>query len=574
MNGLLKNWIRRRRRSKQRRHDFSKDIRRAERRKKLQRLGPIRWMQKAFATAFRFRDPAWAQSRPLTKRDKRQTLDRGSFFNPLVWIWGLVRFIGSWLVSRPYGSMLPALPALTVMLGVLGLVVWYRSAGRNWRETMYRQQLSEAVQQKNYPIAMVSVNTLIDQNPLDAELQYQRALIASDLGQPQLCEYYMQQLAAGAHVPAIYWILGKHYNDPPVSGWKVEKQQRYRHYLTKLLKLARGQQLVTAKKLMGVYLAEMGLKSEAAERLSELAHDQPDLLLSLAMLYAETGHEQRTMEYASQAQNYLGEVLLSDPANVNTRLNLAQALLMTEAWDECIDVLQQGYQLVPDERLKNALVEACAGASLQLKNPDRLKPAVLDRRFKYAAAGLKLASDNMHVLDAIQRLLAETRDQGDVALRGTLLASLEPDTLHFVEGTLALLDNKFDDAIKHLRLAQSHGLNAAGILNNLAVALAAEEGADLQEALELAEGALEMLPENPYVLETRGQILLKLGRHEEAIRDLEKSLKGVQQLQLKNLIYPNLVKAYLGLGLDDIAAKYQLLADQTSKVLAAQRAAE
>ena len=109
----------------------------------------------------------------------------------------------------------------------------------------------------------------------------------------------------------------------------------------------------------------------------------------------------------------------------------------------------------PDERLKKSLADACAGASLQLKNPDRMKPAVLDRRFKYAAAGLKLASDNIHVLDAVQRILAETRDQGDnLALRAALLAGLQPDTMHFVEGTMALLDNKHDEAIKHLRLAQ------------------------------------------------------------------------------------------------------------------------
>ena len=114
-------------------------------------------------------------------------------------------------------------------------------------------------------------------------------------------------------------------------------------------------------------------------------------------------------------------------------------------------------------------------------------------------------------------------------------------------------------------------MNAPGILNNLAVAMAAKDGANLKEALSLAEGALEMLPGNPYVLETRGQILLKMGRHEEAIRDLEKSLSGIQQVQLRTLIYPNLVKAYQGLGLAETAAKYQLLADHTDELLEGSR---
>ena len=95
-------------------------------------------------------------------------MTRGSYFNPLVWIWGLVRFIAFVdRVSPLTAACSPRLPAIAVMLGILGLVVWYRSAGRNWRETMYRKHLSAAVEQEDFPVAMVSVNTLIDQNPFD-----------------------------------------------------------------------------------------------------------------------------------------------------------------------------------------------------------------------------------------------------------------------------------------------------------------------------------------------------------------------------------------------------------------------
>ena len=81
------------------------------------------------------------------------------------------------------------------------------------------------------------------------------------------------------------------------------------------------------------------------------------------------------------------------------------------------------------------------------------------------------------------------------------------------------------------------------------------------------------MPEHPYVLETRGQIYLKMQRYKEAIRDLEQALAGVPQLHLKSQIYPSLVSACQAIGLEETAAEYQLLAQKTAEVLDAQMAA-
>ncbi len=49
--------------------------------------------------------------------------------------------------------------------------------------------------------------------------------------------------------------------------------------------------------------------------------------------------------------------------------------------------------------------------------------------------------------------------------------------------------------------------------------------ATLEEALEIANLAVQQLPEAPHVLDTRGQILFQLGRYDEALIDLEKSVR-------------------------------------------------
>lgn len=57
--------------------------------------------------------------------------------------------------------------------------------------------------------------------------------------------------------------------------------------------------------------------------------------------------------------------------------------------------------------------------------------------------------------------------------------------------------------------------------------------------------ALKLLPDHPYFLETRGQILSKLGRDSEAIRDLEKALK---REELAKDILPTRVQCYRNVG--------------------------
>jgi hypothetical protein len=576
MKRLIKRWSRKRRAKKRQRNDFSDDIRRAERKKKLKRSSAGQLIRKIGSAVFVFREPQWAKSRPMTKRGtKRAALARGSYFNPLMWIWGFLRFLASWLKSRPYASLLPALPAVVVMLGILGLVVWYRSSGGTWRDSLYRQHVNAALQRKDFARAMVSVNTLIDHNHDDTDLKFRRALIAGELDQPQHRDYYMQRLAADNHVPAIMWILSNHFHDGQVNQWDADKQRRYAVYLTSLLKHARGNDLIVAKKLMGVYLSQMGATAEAEKYLAELANDQPDLLLTLALLNRQIGKANRAKQYAADARRYLQSLLTQNPHDVASRIQLAQAMAIAGDWDDSVRVLQEGYLINADARLTAALGEALANASLQLDNKTRLDPQVLTQRLAYAASALKVAPDNAIVLDAVVTILSETRnvqhdDEQAGDLRRAILSGLRPEILHFVEGTLALLDGRNEEGVKHLQLANAQGLNSPGILNNLAVAMSAKEGADLEEALKLAEAALELLPDHPFVLETRGQILLKLRRYQEAIVDLEKSLVSVSDPSLRQQIYSGLAEAYGALELGDMARNYRRLSDQTQQVIADQ----
>ncbi len=87
-------------------------------------------------------------------------------------------------------------------------------------------------------------------------------------------------------------------------------------------------------------------------------------------------------------------------------------------------------------------------------------------------------------------------------------------------------------------------------VNNLAYLLSNHEPRDLNQALQTVNRAIQLQPENPHYLETRGQIYIEMERWQEAVTDLEVALNG---LPGKREIHASLAKAYQQLGDDGTA---------------------
>jgi tetratricopeptide (TPR) repeat protein len=81
-----------------------------------------------------------------------------------------------------------------------------------------------------------------------------------------------------------------------------------------------------------------------------------------------------------------------------------------------------------------------------------------------------------------------------------------------------------DMAITHYRKALEANPNFAPAANNLAFQLA-EKGADLNEALSLAQKAKEKFPEDPSLMDTLGWVYYKKGLYDSAIVELSDALE-------------------------------------------------
>jgi tetratricopeptide (TPR) repeat protein len=88
---------------------------------------------------------------------------------------------------------------------------------------------------------------------------------------------------------------------------------------------------------------------------------------------------------------------------------------------------------------------------------------------------------------------------------------------------------------------------------------ATAEPANLNRALELIVFVVKQRPTNPRFRETRGQILLKMGRWKESIADLEYALPAPVPAN-KGPIHASLARAYQELGLPELAEQHRKLA--------------
>jgi predicted Zn-dependent protease len=101
-----------------------------------------------------------------------------------------------------------------------------------------------------------------------------------------------------------------------------------------------------------------------------------------------------------------------------------------------------------------------------------------------------------------------------------------------------------------------------GLLNNVAVVLQRQGDENLPKSLEFSNAALSLLPENPVLRETRGEILAGLGRYREAVIDLEYSLRDPT---VATEAHTALAKCYAELGMDDLSNQHRRLSQNVVK---------
>ncbi|MBK6766867.1 MAG: tetratricopeptide repeat protein [bacterium] len=152
---------------------------------------------------------------------------------------------------------------------------------------------------------------------------------------------------------------------------------------------------------------------------------------------------------------------------------------------------------------------------------DRYDRVLTLARIAEATAGPDARSANLEGLSHMR--------QGDsTAARERFARALELDsTLYPAAGSLALLYDGIDSlslAVAYYEHAILHSDSAAIYMNNLAYTYAVR-GIESEHAMTLVDAALELEPDNPSYLDTKGWIYYQLGNYSDAMRWLKNALK-------------------------------------------------
>lgn len=531
--------------------------------------------RKYFRKFWKFNEPSWkasAAERLITPPAQIQT---GSWFNPFYWIVWIAKFIFSWMVSRPYKNLGPALPAILATVMIAAIAYWDRFEGMGRRNITYRRTYEELIRAEDYQSASLVGKRLTHAMPNDLNLQYQQAIVSEKLeGKEQAKSKMMDLVTVHEFGRAAEWIIRTHYSLVDLAEWDQLKHKQFQALMSVAMSKLRNPELASVKLTMSSYLSQLGAHREAIKLLQEVSAIHPEVSVTGLSIAYQMKEDQLAKDFARSAETYLLRKIGENPTSVQLRLDLAKALVIQEKEQEAAKFLKEGInaaQLNPEatEKLKEATGEVLVFFVNRLTQKGAPKETLL-QRLNVINNAIRIAPNNPVVINAMIDIVLECesdKEQQIVSLRNALVQGANgtsPEAVHFIVGTLDLLAGRVESGLSHLEIAKSSGLNTPGILNNLAMAiLESGKDGDLKRALELSNAAVTAMPDHPYLRDTRGRVYVKLGKYTDAVLDLELAL---QAPELAADVHQLLAEAYNALNQKELAAEHTKQYEALSKM--------
>jgi tetratricopeptide (TPR) repeat protein len=327
---------------------------------------------------------------------------------------------------------------------------------------------------------------------------------------------------------------------------------------------------------MAMRAGDLSVASAAIDRALIIRAGWEDAALLKARILGATNDQKRTVQFYNQ---YLARY----PKSSKVRMNYARYLVDQKNWEGARGQFKLVLESSPDNidvlyalGLLSLQTERLDDADIYFRRAIDINPAndqvriylgqTAERRDKLdtAISWYKSVSNNKHLFEARTRLGVVTAKQGDLAKGRAILGSIKPGNdeervqlalaeeqvlrdakqynaaLKVLSDALkalpkhkdllyarALVAEKLDDLSLHerdLRLVLKLDPQNAHALNALGYTLADRTDRH-QEAYTLIKQALELRPDDPFILDSMGWVQYRLGNSSEAIRYLRRALE-------------------------------------------------
>jgi tetratricopeptide (TPR) repeat protein len=440
-----------------------------------------------------------------------------------------VRFVRARLWrARLLRHLLLGLPALVAAVGVC-LVAARAAKIKPDRLGSYIEQSERDFKAKNFRAALVGFERLAEEGDVAPEVDYKLAVCLSIEGEHDRAEAIIDLLAPEggmglmeAHMWKVRRLL---LGEVPTPATLNAAEAHLKYVLT------RNAEWVEPNARLGMLYLTSGRTDKAVPHLEKAARVLPELLMVLARLAAARGDQPWAKTRANEARRAFERRATANLDDHDSRLQWAECTLFLREYAETLSILQRGIALKGgggDERYLKALGQTYLGWADSLD----LSPGVVKAdRLMLLKQGLLSDPSNLPLIDRFTRLVRAGGPEGERA-RATMRELLPQGQgqgraqapANFVLSLDAWEHGRSSEALAYNEEAYRLAPQSTPYANNLAYLLATGPKPDLPRALGIINKAIAADPDRPQFRETRGQILVRLGRWDEALPDLESAL--------------------------------------------------
>jgi tetratricopeptide (TPR) repeat protein len=334
---------------------------------------------------------------------------------------------------------------------------------------------------------------------------------------------------------------------------------------------------IGARSLLAEIYFQRGRRDQAIEELIKVAGARPELRFKLALwLSLDDKRRDEARTHARSAAEAFQKRVDASIDDHTARFSLIQCHLLLAEFDLAKNHALRGGTLARNSEahakyrddyarlLYQVLIVEYEFQTFEGKSPAE--------RFALLEGALQLFPNDIALLERLMTFFRQPGEQGDKA-RKVINDLRDSDRFAPLAYMFLGLDAYRNDNSDEARFYWEQALKRSPsdmplVANNLAWIVATQEPVDLKRALELIETALraQNASENPHLRSTRGRILARMGRHEEALTDLQKGLPAWlnNPMYVRQLAdhYRQLAETSEKLNHTTAAANYKRLADE------------
>ena len=468
-----------------------------------------------------------------------------------------VRFVADWWSTRYWRSCVWGLPPILIGLTVGGGGWMYgRVSPRDWAR-MYGAAGTAALRAGDLDAADVCFRRMVVLDETSSSAWYGLALTAERQEDLPRARELLRRIApeSEAGYPEAHYWLAQDLIRQKVPATPRELRE-LEHNLRQALRSPACQ--LESRVILAQIYAAGGQPQRAIEELVQVVAARPEFRLELARLYAVIGRGPEAVRAATRAGEFFQARVQAEPDQPQHRLRWASSLVLQARYQDAVDVLTAGLTLPDPQPFREALAATYLSwfdASAIENGPQPVQ------RLRFLERVLHYDPSNARALTMLAELAVreeQTTDQATAILKQVLPEEQAPAMVDLILGTQALHRGEVDQGLEHLEQALQQNALMPELMNNLAWGLAHQDEPDLERALQLAEAA-QRISKHPETYDTIGTILIQLGRHREAVLQLETALRV---LPPRADVHRKLGSVYEQLGDASLAAEHRRLAAQ------------